>query len=115
MFCHSDLEGITDENHSLLLLKPTAMLLHPSPYTEIPKKPWNPMLDSVNPVTSAVPNNQPEKPDNLEARVYGSKADVWPYGLFPAGNMGKRVRVTCVYISPPWGIRQLTINEMATL
>ena len=27
----------------------------------------------------------------------------------------KRVRVPCVYNSPPWDIRQPTINEIATL
>ena len=27
----------------------------------------------------------------------------------------KRVRVPCVYNSPPWGIRKLTINELTTL
>ena len=73
------------------------------------------MLDSVNPVTSAVTKIQPAQPDNTESQVYGSKTKVWPYGLFPAGNMIKRVRVTFVYNSPPWGIRQLTINELATL
>ena len=91
------------------------MLLHPSPYAEIQKKPWNPMLASVNPVTSAVPKSQLTQPDNPEARVYGSKAEVWPYGLFPAGHMRKGVRVPCVYNYPPWGILQLTINELATI
>ena len=55
------------------------------------------MLASVNPVTSAVPKIQPEQPDNPEARVYGSRDEVWPYGLFPAGHMGKGVRVPFVY------------------
>ena len=40
---------------------------------------------------------------------------MWPYGLLPAGNMGKRVRVPCVYNSQPWVILKLTINDMATL
>ena len=62
------------------------------------------MLASVNPVTSAVPNSQPAQPNNPEAWVYGSMAEVWPYGLFPAGHMVKRVRVPCVYISLPWVI-----------
>ena len=91
------------------------MLLRFCPYAEIPKQPWNPMLASVNPVTSVVPKIQPAQPENLEAQVSGSKSEVWPYGLFPAGRMGKKVRVPCVYNSPPWGIRQLTINELATL
>ena len=47
--------------------------------------------------------------------MYGSKSKVWPYGLFSAGNMGKRVRVPCVYTSPPWVIRQLTINDLANI
>ena len=41
--------------------------------------------------------------------------EVWPYGLFPAVHMLKRVWVPFVYNSPPWVIRQLTINEVATL
>ena len=69
----------------------------------------------MNPVTSAVPKSQPSQPDNPEARVYVSKSKVWPYGLFPAGHMGKRMRVPFVYNSPPLIIRQLTINELATL
>ena len=28
--------------------------------------------------------------------------------------MEKRVRVPCVYNYPPWGIRKITINDMAT-
>ena len=115
VFCHSDLVGSTNGKHSLLLLTPTAMLLHPSPYIDILNKPWNTMLDSVNPVTSAVPKSRPAQPDNPEARVYVSNPEVWPYGLLPAGHMGKRVRVPCVYKSPPWVIRQLTINELSTL
>ena len=100
---------------STVFFKPPAMLLHPSPYADTPNQPWNPMLDIVNPVTSAVPKSQPSQPDNSEAQVYVSKSKVWPNGLFPAGHMGKRVWVPCVYNSPPWGIRQLTINELATL
>ena len=91
------------------------MLLHPSPYIDIPKQPWNPMLGSVNPVNSEVPNIQLAQPDNNESWVYGSKSEVWPYGLFPAGHMRKRVRVPFVYISQPWVIQQLTINGLATL
>ena len=72
------------------------MILHPSSYEEIQKQPWNTMLDSVNPLTPAVQNIQREQHDNPEAGVYGSKSEVWPYGLFPAGHMGKRVRVPCV-------------------
>ena len=101
VFYHSYLVVSTNGNHSLLLLTPPAMLLHPFPYAEIPKQPWNPMLDSVNPVTSAVPKSQPVQPDNPEARVYGSKSEVWSYGLFPSGHMGKMVRVTRVYNYPP--------------
>ena len=48
------------------------------------------MLDSMSPVTSAVPKIQPEQPDNPEAWVYGSKAKVYPYGLLPAGHMEKK-------------------------
>ena len=115
MFCNSEWGGSTDGKHSLLLLTPPAILIHPSPYVEITKQHWNPMLDSVNPLISSVPNSQPAQPDNPEARVYGSKAEVWPYGLFPAGKMGKRVQAPCVYNPPPWVIRQLTINELYTL
>ena len=87
VFCHSDLGGSTNGKHSLLLLTPPAMLLHTSPYAEIPKQPWNPMLDSVNSVTSASPKSQPVQPDNPEAQVYGSKVEVCRYGLFPAWHM----------------------------
>ena len=72
--------------------------------TEISNQPWDHILDSVNPVTYAVPKSQPAQPDNTQALVYGSMAEVWPYGLLPAGHMRKRVRVPCVYNSPPWGI-----------
>ena len=47
--------------------------------------------------------------------MYVLKAEVWPYELFPAGHMGTKVRLPLVYNSPPWGIRQLTISELATL
>ena len=73
------------------------------------------MLASMKPVTSEVPNIQPVQPDNPDSQVYRSKSEVWPYGLFPAVHMGKRLRVPCVYNYPPWAIRQLTINELATL
>ena len=73
------------------------------------------MLASVNPVTSSVPKIQTAQPDNQEARVYLSKSEVWPYGLFPSGHMGKKVQVPCVNNYPPWGIQQLTTNELATL
>ena len=115
VFSHSDLGVRTDGKHSLLLLTTTAMLLHPFSYAEIPNKPWNPMLASVNPVNSAVPKSQPSQPDNPEAWVYGSKAKMWPYGLFPSGHMGKRVRVPYVYNYSQWVIWQLTINELATV
>ena len=45
------------------------------------------MLASVNPVTSEITKSQPEQPDNPEAWVYGTKAELWPYGLFATGNM----------------------------
>ena len=73
------------------------------------------MLASVNPVISATPKIQPAQTDNPEAWVYGSKAEVWPYDLFPAGKMKKRVRIPCLYNSPPWEIRQLTINDFINL
>ena len=105
MVCyHSDLGGTTDGKQILFLLTPPAMVLLPSPYAEIPKQSCNNMLASVNPVDSAVPKSQPKKLDNPEARVYGSKTELWPYGLLPVGHMGKRVRVSCVYNYPPWGI-----------
>ena len=72
---------------------------------DISNQPWDHILASVNPVTSSVPKSQPAQPNNPESRVYGSMAGVWLYGLFPAGHMGKRVRVPCVYNSPPWVIR----------
>ena len=78
VFCHSDSGGRTNGKNSLLLWTPLEMLLHPSLYEEIPKQPWNPMSASVNPVTSAVPKSQPSQPDNPEARLYGSKAEVCP-------------------------------------
>ena len=76
MFFHSDLGVITYEKHSLLLLTTPVMLIHPCPYVEIPKKPWNPMLDSVNPVNSAVSKSQSAQPANPAAQVYGSMAEV---------------------------------------
>ena len=57
-FIHSDLGGSTDGEHNFLLLTPPNMILHPSPYEEIPKKSWNLTLASVNPVYSAVTNIQ---------------------------------------------------------
>ena len=77
--------------HSLFLLTPPDMPLRPCPYSDIPKQPWNPMLASVNPLTSVVTKSQPVQPENPEDRLYVSKAEVWPYGLFPAGHMGKKV------------------------
>ena len=73
------------------------------------------MLDSLNPFTSAFTKSQTEQSDNPEDRVYGSNAKVWPYGLFPAGNMDKKVQVPCAYNYPPWDIQQLIINELDTL
>ena len=43
---------------------------------EIPNQPWDHMLASVNPVTSAVPKSQPAQPNNPESRVYVSMAEV---------------------------------------
>ena len=74
MFFQSYLGGSTNEEHSMLLLTPPAMLIHTCPYTEIPKQPCNPMLDIVNPVTSEVPMIQPAQPDNPDAQVILSKA-----------------------------------------
>ena len=59
---------------------------------------------SVKPVNSAFPKSQPAQPDNPEAWVYESKAEVCSYGLLPAVHMRKRVRVPCVYNYPPWGV-----------
>ena len=101
-FCHSELGGSTNGEHSFLLLKPPAMLIHPCPYAEIPKQPWNPILASVNPVTSVVTKIQPAQPKKPEVRVYGSKAEVWPYGLLPAGYMGKKCGYL-VFIIPHHG------------
>ena len=114
-FFHSDLRGSTNGEQSLLLLTPPTMILNPYPYAEKPKQPWNPMLTSVNPVTSEATKIQLTKSDKTEARVYGSKSEVWPYILFSAGHMGLKVRENCVYNYPPFIIRQLTINELATL
>ena len=85
------------------------------PYADIPKKTWNTKLASVNPVNSEVKKSQPAQPEKPKARVYGSTAEVWPYGLLPAGHMGEKVQVPCVYNYPPLGIRQLTINDLSTL
>ena len=40
---------------------------------------------------------------------------MWPYGLFPAGHMGKKLQVPFVYNSPPGGIQQLNINELVLI
>ena len=64
-FWHPYLGVITNGEHILMLLTPPNMLLHPSPYTEVTKQPWNPMLTSVNPVSSDVTMTQltnPEEP-----------------------------------------------------
>ena len=114
-FPHSDLGGSTDGEHSLLLFTPTDVLICPCPYAEIPMQPWNPMLYSMNPVTSEVTKIQPSQPDKPKSRVYGFKSGVWTYFLLPTLNMVKKLRVPCVYNSPPWVIQQLTINELATL
>ena len=99
----------------MLLLTPTNMLLHPIPYSEIPKQPWNPMLASVNPVILAATRSQPEQPEKPEDWVYGSKSEVWPYGLFPEGNISTKLRVSSAYNSTQWGVFQNTINDMDTL
>ena len=98
-----------------MFLTPPSMILHPSPYAEVPKQPWNPMLASVNLVNSSVTMSQLAQPEYPEAWMYGLNPDVWPYGLFPAGRMSAKVWVSCVYNSPLWGIRQLTINNVSTL
>ena len=90
VFFHSDLVESTNGKHTLLLLTPTLILLHPFPYADISKKPSNTMLDSVNPVTSAVPKRQLIQPENPKSRVYGSKDEVWPHVIFPAGHIGKK-------------------------
>ena len=91
------------------------MLLHPDPYAEVPKKPWNPMLACANPVNSASKMDQPEQPEAPEPWFYGKKFEVWTYVLFTDEEMSAKVRVPCVYNSPPWGIIQHTINDLATL
>ena len=98
-----------------MLLTPPIMLLRPSPYAEIPKQPWNPMLASVDPMSSAVTMSQPAQPEDTEAWVYGSKSKVWTYGLFPVVKISAKVRVYFVYNSPSWSIRQLTTNELDNL
>ena len=47
--------------------------------------------------------------------MYVLKFEVWPYGLFPVVQMSEKMRVSCVYNYPPWGICQLTINDLAML
>ena len=42
------------------------MIIQPSPYEDIPNQTWNPMLASVNPVSSAVPKIKLAQPDNTE-------------------------------------------------
>ena len=55
----------------------------------------------MNPASSAVTKSQPAQPEKYEAPVYGFKSDLCSYGLFPAGHMGTKVRVTCDYNYPP--------------
>ena len=98
-FCHSDLGGS--------MLTPPNMILNLSPYAEIPKQPWNPMLASVNPVYSEVTKSQPAQPEKPDDWVYGLKAAVWPYGLLFAGHMVTKVQVPCVYKYPPWSFDKL--------
>ena len=114
-FRNSYLVGITNGELSLMLLTPPYILLHPSPYAELPKQPCDPIFHSVNPVNSAVTMSQPSQPKEPEAWVYESKSEVCPYGLFTAGQMIAKVRLSFVYNSLPWVIRQLTINDLATL
>ena len=90
-------------------------LAHAGTYAEIPNQPWNPMLASVNLVILEATRIQPEQPEKPEDWVYGSKSEVWPYGLFPGGNISTKVRVSCVYNSTQWGVFQLTINDLYTL
>ena len=47
------------------------MLIHPYPYAEMPKQPWNTILAGVNPFTSKGSMRQPKLPDNPEGKVYG--------------------------------------------
>ena len=49
-FKHSGLGVSTNWVHSLMIFTPPNMLLHPGSYSKVPKKPWKPMLDSVNTV-----------------------------------------------------------------
>ena len=93
-FWHSDFRVSTDGDNSLMLLTPTNMILHPGPYTEVPNQPWNPMLDIVNLVNTALKINQLEQPEETEAWVYGSKFEVWPYDLFTEGKMSAKVRAS---------------------
>ena len=115
VFFHSDSGGSNNWKRSLFLLTPPEILLHPFPYVEIPNQPWNPILASLNPVTSEFTKIQPAQPDNPEAQVYVSMDEVGPCGLFHARHIGKRVRVPSVYNYPPWVIRKLTINELDKL
>ena len=114
-FQHSDLCGITDWVHRLILFTLPNILLRPVPYAEVTKKPWNPMLDSMNPVNLADKMDQPAQLDAPEAWVYGPKLEVWPYGLFTDRKMSTKVWVPCVYNYLPWGNLQLTINELDNL
>ena len=114
-FRNSDLGGSTYGEHSLMLLMYPNMILHPSPYVEIPNKPRKPMLDGTNTVNSAATMSQRAQPQEPEARVYESKSEVWTYDLLTAGKMSTKARLSCVYISLPRDICQLTINQLATL
>ena len=64
----------------MLLMSPN-ILIHSNQYSEIPKQPWNHMLDSVNTVNLAATISQPAQPQEPEARVYGPKSKVWTYEL----------------------------------
>ena len=98
-----------------MTLTPPNMILFPRPFAEVPNQPCNPMLASANPVNSAAKMDQLAQPEAQEARSYGKKFEVWTYGLFHVGQMSAKVRVSCVYNYPPWGIHQITTNELATL
>ena len=91
------------------------MLLHPGTYAEVPNQPCNPTLSIVNPFNSASKIDQLAQTEAPENQMYGTKLEVWIYSLFPAGKMSAKVRVSCVYNYLPWGIHQLTINELYTL
>ena len=98
-----------------MLLTPPTMLLYPGTYIEVPNQLRNPMLASINPFNLAVKMDQPAQPEAQEDWVCGMKSKVWPYGLVPLRKMSATVRVYCDYTSPPWVIRQITINELSTL